>query len=497
MFVMTATLEPTETDIAALGDAIAASAATLNGALGRWLELVARFDAAEGWASWGAISCAEWLSWRCGLSPVTAREHVRVARRLSELPLVGAALKRGELSFSKVRALARLERITDEAELLELARHASASQLERFVRITRRVTRAEAAATVAERFVQVEFDDAGAAVIRARIPAEDGALLLRALAHVDAFLDTPDHDPAKAEHGAAAADPPTSAGDRPPTPARWADALAWMADHALGAGAGDDQPARSRPAGDRCEVLVHVDAALLTAPPGREPVGHGDAVAGDQPGRAPLSLDPPHPCHLDDGAPLASETVRRLCCGAGIVPVVRDCDVTLAVGRRTRSIPPAIRRALRVRHPGCSFPGCHRTRWLDAHHVVHWAHGGSTDLNNLVHLCRHHHRLVHEGGWTIRLLDDGRCEVRSPDGRPLVDAPAGVTPRGAGSYPATGPDPATGSDPTAGRDPGDPMALWPLSLGERYDLDLVVEAMVSWTRPPTWGCEENDHPLAA
>jgi hypothetical protein len=472
------TMDPTELD--ALGDAIAASAATLNGALGRWLDLVARFDAAEGWARWGAISCSEWLSWRCGLSPVTAREHVRVARRLTELPLIAAALRRGELSFSKVRALTRLEHVTDETEVLELARHATASQLERFVRITRRVTREEAAAAIADRFVQVEYDACGAAVIRARVPAEDGALLLRALAHVDALLEAPD--------AADTSEPSEEPVRRPATPARWADALAWMADHALAArGAGD--AGTSRTAGDRCEVLVHVDAAVLAMPNGLDRPDHGDGVgpstASPPPG-PPLGLDPPRPCHLDDGAPLAVETVRRLCCDAGIVPVVRDGDDTLAVGRRTRSIPPAIRRALRVRHPGCSFPGCHRTRWLDAHHVVHWAHGGATDLNNLVHLCRHHHRLVHEGGWSIRLRDDGRCEARTPAGRALVDAPPGV---------ASGP--RSGATAARDPDPGDPMALWPLSLGERYDLDLVVEAMVAWTQPPARGCGHNDHPLAA
>src|SRR6202040_3343426 len=129
-----------------------------------------------------------------------------------------------------VRALTRLEHIGDEAEVLELARQASASQLERFVRLTRRVTREEAAAAVEERYVHVEFEDDGVAVIRARVPAEDGALLLRALGHVDALLDADQSDMKDLEPGAAAAAGGTV---RSPTAARRADALAWMADQAL------------------------------------------------------------------------------------------------------------------------------------------------------------------------------------------------------------------------------------------------------------------------
>jgi hypothetical protein len=228
-----------------------------------------------------------------------------------------------------------------------------------------------------------------------------------------------------------------------------------------------DEPT-SRSAGERCEVLVHVDAAMLT--------GGEDA---DVPHR-------PAPCHLDGGAALAVETVRRLCCDAGIVPVVRDGDRTLAVGRRTRSIPPAIRRALQVRRPGCAFPGCERVGWLDAHHLVHWAHGGRTELDNLVHLCRGHHRLVHEGGWTIALDRSGRCTVRSPDGRVLTELAATTA----------APSPVTPA-PTAVADAAD--ALLPLSAGQRYDLDLAVDALVAWTRPPEppAGCPGADHPLAA
>src|SRR3954447_22314541 len=236
----------------------------MTAALGRWLELVARYDALRGWASWGATSCAEWLAWRCSLSPVTAREHVRVARRLTELPLIAGALRRGELSFSKVRAVCRLDHVSDEEQVLELARHATASQLERFVRLSRGVTRAEASAAVRDRHLHVDFDDDGTAEIRVRVPAEDGALLLRALDHVSALLDAPAEEPAPGDDPAEEA--PRKAGWTPPrSPGRRADALVWMADHALSASA-DEDPGRAT--GDRREVVVHVDAALLTAQEG-------------------------------------------------------------------------------------------------------------------------------------------------------------------------------------------------------------------------------------
>src|SRR5207237_1844580 len=109
-------------------------AAHLHAAMCRWLLLVAEFDARQGWAAEGCRSCAHWLSWRCSIAPVSAREHMRVARRLGDLPLVQAAFARGELSYSQVRALTRVEDIEREQELLELARTATAAQLERIVR---------------------------------------------------------------------------------------------------------------------------------------------------------------------------------------------------------------------------------------------------------------------------------------------------------------------------------------------------------------------------
>ena len=141
---------------------------------------------------------------------------------------------------------------------------------------------------------------------------------------------------------------------------------------------------------DRHEIVVHVEAEVLA-----------DGRAGR--------------CEIEHRTAIAAETARRLCCDAGIVPVVDGANgEPLSVGRRTRSIPPAVRRALSSRDRGCRFPGCAATHRLHGHHVKHWANGGETSLDNLILLCPTHHRLVHEGGFDVRHLDDGAfrfCEA--------------------------------------------------------------------------------------
>jgi hypothetical protein len=150
-------------------------------------------------------------------------------------------------------------------------------------------------------------------------------------------------------------------------------------------------------------VVVHVDQAILpdTA------IAHGNE---------------PHCCELDDGPALALDAVRRLACDATIVGVLEDTDgEPLNVGRKTRSIPPALSRALRARDRGCRFPGCDRARFTEGHHVKHWADGGETKLSNLVTLCSFHHHLVHEGGFGLTATDDGLFVFTRPDGRRIPE----------------------------------------------------------------------------
>ena len=181
---------------------------------------------------------------------------------------------------------------------------------------------------------------------------------------------------------------------RPSHTVRRADALAWMAERVFEEG---EAPALSP---HRHEMVVHVDVEVL---------------ARGTTGR----------CEIEHHTALAAETARRLCCDSGIIATVDGPrGEPLSVGRRTRSIPPAIRRALLSRDRGCRFPGCPATHRLHGHHVHHWAEGGETALDNLLLLCPVHHRLVHEGGFDVRRLDDGALRFTDPHGNPVrVPAP--------------------------------------------------------------------------
>jgi hypothetical protein len=127
---------------------------------------------------------------------------------------------------------------------------------------------------------------------------------------------------------------------------------------------------------------------------------------------------------LENGPSLAPETVRRLSCDAGVVRIVERDGQPISVGRRTRTIPPALRRALRSRDDGCRFPGCVHRRFLHAHHIHHWARGGPTTLHNLVQLCSYHHRLVHEGGFSVERAGPRAVRFRRPDGHLIPATPA-------------------------------------------------------------------------
>jgi uncharacterized protein DUF222/HNH endonuclease len=369
-------------------------AAHIHAATCRWLMLVGELDRRRSWADWGCRSCAEWLSLQCGVALGSAREQVRVARRLADLPLVREAFENGRLSYSKVRAISRVATDKTESDLLELGLQATAAQLERIVRAYRGAVAVElgqANAAHAERFLSWSWEDDGSLLIRGRLPAEDGALLLRSL---EAARDQRHHAETDAGQDVSAE---TSNRDAPAAvpddrdyaePGRSnADALAAVAEASLAA------PQAVRSGGERYQVVIHADATVLTAD---APDGH---------------------CELEHGPALCSETLRRTACDASLVAIVERDGRPLTVGRKQRTVPPALRRALCSRDGCCRFPGCTQRRFVDAHHIQHWAHGGETKLSNLLLLCRHHHRLVHEGGFKVERLSDGGVRFRRPDGR--------------------------------------------------------------------------------
>jgi 5-methylcytosine-specific restriction endonuclease McrA len=373
-----------------LGDEIAELSAHLEAATARLLDLIREFDARKGWNN-GFRSCADWLSWRVGLDLGAAREKVRVARALGTLPLLAQALARGKLSYAKVRALTRVATPETEERLLKVGRAGTAAHVERIVRGWRRVDRKaearESARQHASRALHVYEDEDGTVVLRGRLTPEVGALFIRAVAAARETLY-------QRARRAKAADLPADRSAEPPTKAQQqADALALLAETALHHELDPGAP------GERYQVVVHIDAPALVDP--------------DQPGESVL----------EDGVRVSAETSRRLACDASRVVMRHDEDGRVVeVGARTRTIPPALRRALHHRDRGCRFPGCGLPLG-EGHHVRHWAEGGPTTLSNLALLCRRHHRAVHEEGYRIDPAPDGALRFRRPDGRLLPEVP--------------------------------------------------------------------------
>ena len=380
-------------DLDALGERIATLSAQLEAASYQLLVMIRRFDLREGWNR-GFRSCAHWLSWRTGLELGAAREKVRVARALADLPLLAAAMRQGQLSFSKVRALTRIATAANEEELLIFGRSGTAAHVEKLVRLARRVEDLADAEREGRRHesrhLDVYTDEDGMVVVRGRLAPEAGAALVRALDAAAAKLYQ--SRPAPREPGEPAV----------PVAQRRADALGLVAESALAGGL--DPGTR----GDRYQVVLHVEAER---PPG-VPAGTSSGPGTDW---VAASLDDTH---------VSAETCRRLACDCAVVEMAHDRDGSvLDVGRRRRTISPALRRALERRDGGCRFPGC-GLRLCDGHHVEHWADGGETKLDNLVLLCRRHHRAVHEEGFRVELGHGGEVRFAWPDGRPMSDAPA-------------------------------------------------------------------------
>ena len=435
--------EPSDAAVDAerLADDIAELASRIQAATYELLVLIRRFDEQGGWS--GFVSCAHWLNWRTGLALGAAREKVRVARALGALPLLSEAMRDGRVSYSKVRAITRVATPENERRLRDFALCAPASYVERMTRAWRTVDRQAEADDERRRHegrrLSTWVDDTdGMVVIRGRLTPEVGAVVRRAL---EAAVDRQRSE----EPAAAAGGPETTFGQRQ------ADALCLIAESALAAEL--DRGA----AGDRYQVVLHVDADTLRAdaaaeedapdvsaetPPAGAAPAAGDApdVSAETPrtppaGAAPAAVDAGdvpaetrshgHAALEDaDGLRVSAETSRRIACEASAVVMRHAADgAILDVGRKTRTIPPALGRALRARDRGCRFPGC-TARRCDAHHVRHWADGGATRLANLVLLCRRHHRAVHEEGFRVEVDPGGEVAFRWPDGRPFPAAPA-------------------------------------------------------------------------
>lgn len=389
---------PCTQELAHLGDQITELSAHLDAGTCRFLELVEAFDRGGGWRQPGVRSCAHWLHWTCGLAIGVAREKVRVARALPDLPKISEAFSKGRVSYSKVRAMTRVATLNNEAVLLNTALHGTASHVETQVRLYRRWKRQEALEHENLRHAQRELswhvDESGSWVFRGRFTPEQGALIAKALEHaMEAQFQERRNESPDVEADMERADISGPARSEPIAQRR-ADALERVAMAYLA------RPDADSAGGERYVLHVHTDIETLQA---------------DGAGSESELEDAPNP-----GSHVPAETSRRLACDAAVMPWRESAEgEPLSVGRKTRSIPPAIRRALKRRDGGCRFPGCCATRFVDAHHIHHWADGGETRMNNLVLLCRRHHRLLHEGGYGLESRRSGEVRFTRPDGQVL------------------------------------------------------------------------------
>ncbi len=419
-------LERLEADMLGLAGQLAAGMCA-------FLTMVGEYDERRGWASWEALSCAHWLNWRCGVGIVAAREQVRVARRLRELPVVHAHFGRGALSYSKVRAITRVAHAGNEAQLVDLARFATAAQVERCCAALRRCednAAAERALRDGEELAQLRrslswhHDDSGDLIVRARIPggaaADSFTTAIRAAtatastmapAVVDGSVGPPSSDNTDTDiETGLDADEALDALE-----CRRVDALLDL----VCAGAQVDSSLAPQP-----EIVVHVtlpsDGTAPTAP--TDPADQTDpAAAAGPPGPPGLPGDVRWPIRSEADHQLSTLALHELCCDSGMRwvadivgsrpgPHLGDAvddllprsATSFDLGRHRRFPDRRLRRAVQRRDRGtCRFPGCSRRHRLHIHHIIFWEHGGRTDLDNLLALCPSHHRAIHVRDWTL------------------------------------------------------------------------------------------------
>jgi hypothetical protein len=342
-------------------------AGNLAAATCRFLELVGEYDASKAWASWDMRSCAEWLSWRCQIAPGTAREHVRVARALRTLPVTHGEFAAGRMGYSKVREITRIATPATEAGLVEMMSPMTAGQAERFARAYR----------------SCEQDQPGGSL---HLPPADGAVVLQALRAATGDLDRQDGGTPAAGSGAGEGQPvPDLTGDGWPAPflAAVTDLAAALVAICGGYLGGKIAAADNA---DIYQVHIHATAEALTP---AVPAGTPDLPAGH----------PAHPdrCHLEDGPAINPGLAQRIACFATLSVIVHGTDGTIAaVGRRSRKIPAALRRAVRERDGyRCTFPGC-STRRTEAHHILYWSLGQRLDLHFAIWVALHNARTAQD-----------------------------------------------------------------------------------------------------
>lgn len=341
----------------------------INGCEAEFQRRLTRYDTGQGYAASGALNPKPWLRWQCHLAPSVASGRVEISRLLAALPQTLAAFADGDISYQHAAMIARTsERLGDKMEseaetiLVKAAKEMDPAQ---FRIVTLQLRHYMDPNSVLEdaneahelRFLHLSQTLDGVFYLNGRLDAEGGATLQTALNAISG--------------------PPAPGDDRAPKQRR-ADSIVELARQQL------DRGALPEVGGQRPHLAVTVDIATLAKQPGS------------------------WAAELEWAQPIPAETARRLACDAAITPILRGLESNQPQAGSTTRVPAASqRKALVVRDRGCRFPRCDRPPdWTDAHHIRHWADGGRTELDNLVLLCRRHHRMVHEEGWQLVLNQD-------------------------------------------------------------------------------------------
>ena len=362
---------------ALMGDDIQELRRHINGCEAECTRRLRRFDKGGGYAATAALTAKAWLRWKCNFSPSAAADRVAVSRELERLPQATEAFADGDFSYAHAAMIARTAEklggkmesnaetiLVAAAKELDLARlHVVAIKLRHFMGPDS--VREEANESHERRFLSLSQTLDGVFYLNGRLDAEGGATLQTALN--------------------ALSGPPTPDDKRTPRQRR-ADSLVELAHQKL------DSGTLPEVGGQRPHLAVTVSMATLANQPG--------SPAAD----------------LEWAQPIPAETARRLACDAAVTPIFLGSESNQPrADQTTRLISGSQRKALVVRDKGCRFPGCDRPAdWTDAHHIKHWADGGETVMDNLVLLCRRHHRMVHEEGWQLVITEVGEIVAIHP-----------------------------------------------------------------------------------
>lgn len=356
--------------------------------------LIAELLRTGAWEGLGIRSPEHWVVWRCGMSPGRARRLVALARGLEELPRTAARFTAGELGEDQTAEVVRFTGPRHDRQVAEMASSMTVPQLRRVLPSLPRTQRTDdengaggpsddgAGAPAGDddtdtrdgspgdgrhdeagrrqrRLVRFGYSDEGEWWCSARLPADEGALVQRALERARERVFRDRHPERDASPDMGPFDPEVT----------WSDGLLRLAQ--AGLDALDRDTARGRPPGERTQVILHLDA----------------------------ERDVPPRLHL--GPVLPRRIAEQLACDATVRYLLWQQGQPVAMGRRERTVNPRLRAVVEDRDGGCRVPGCDASRWLHIHHLQHWTKGGRTDPCNLCALCSAHHRMVHQGLLTI------------------------------------------------------------------------------------------------